>query len=65
MVDVAVLAEELLDAVSAGRLVDAASSCRPVAQATGSPGDMYLVHPFTVHAADEHRGRAVRFMAGA
>jgi len=61
----AVLGEELLDAVTAGRLVDAASSDRPVVQATGSPGDMYLMHPFTVHAADEHRGRAARFMAQA
>jgi hypothetical protein len=24
---------------------------------------MYVVHPFTVHAADEHRGRTPRFMA--
>ena len=31
--------------------------------ATGHPGDMYLVHPLTVHAADEHRGREPRFMA--
>ena len=61
----AVLGEEPLDAVSAGRLVDAASADRPVTHATGSPGDMYLVHPFTVHAADEHRGRTPRFMAQA
>ena len=26
---------------------------------------MYVVHPFTVHAADEHRGRTPRFMAQA
>jgi hypothetical protein len=26
---------------------------------------MYLVHPFTAHAADEHRGRTPRFMAQA
>jgi len=61
----AVLGEEPLDAVSAGPLVDAASADRPVTHATGSPGDMYLVHPFTVHAADEHRGRTPRFMAQA
>lgn len=35
------------------------------ARATGEPGDMYLLHPFTVHAADEHRGRTPRFMAQA
>ncbi|MCX5042963.1 phytanoyl-CoA dioxygenase family protein [Aldersonia sp. NBC_00410] len=41
----------------------AASSDRPVALATGQPGDMYVLHPFTVHAADEHRGTVPRFMA--
>lgn len=46
-------------------LVDSASAGRDVAVATGVPGDMYLVHPFTVHAADEHRGRVPRFMAQA
>ncbi len=61
----AVLGEEMLDAVCAGRLVDAASAGCPVAHATGNPGDMYLMHPFTVHAADEHRGSAPRFMAQA
>ncbi|MDF2828964.1 MAG: protein involved in biosynthesis of mitomycin antibiotics/polyketide fumonisin, partial [Mycobacterium sp.] len=29
------------------------------------PGDMYVLHPFTVHAADEHRGHTPRFMAQA
>ena len=48
-----------------GRLVDEASATRSVVHATGEPGDMYLVHPFTVHAADEHRGRTPRFMAQA
>jgi len=47
----------------AGRLVDEVSHERPVAGATGQPGDMYLLHPFTVHAADEHRGSTPRFMA--
>ena len=46
-----------------GRIVDDASAQRPVVHATGEPGDMYLLHPFTVHAADEHRGRTPRFMA--
>ena len=36
-----------------------------VAHATGRPGDTYHVHPFTAHAADEHRGRTPRFMAQA
>lgn len=60
-----VLGEATLDAVEAGAVVDAASASRPVCHATGSPGDMYVVHPFTVHAADEHRGTATRFMAQA
>ncbi|MEV3905758.1 mitomycin antibiotics/polyketide fumonisin biosynthesis protein [Mycobacterium sp. NPDC050551] len=46
-------------------IVDEASAGCPVGYATGSPGDMYLVHPFTVHAADEHRGATPRFMAQA
>jgi hypothetical protein len=48
-----------------GRLVDDASADRTVVYATGEPGDMYVVHPFTAHAADEHRGRTPRFMAQA
>ena len=48
---------------SAAPLVDAASAHRPVAYATGRPGDMYLLHPLTVHAADEHHGSEPRFMA--
>lgn len=35
----------------------------PVALATGSPGDVYLCHPFLVHAAQRHRGREPRFIA--
>jgi Phytanoyl-CoA dioxygenase (PhyH) len=35
----------------------------PLARATGSPGDVYLCHPFLVHAADRHRGTEPRFMA--
>ncbi|KWX66468.1 phytanoyl-CoA dioxygenase family protein [Mycobacterium sp. NAZ190054] len=59
----AVLGDEPLDAVTAGALVDAASADRPVRHATGQPGDMYVLHPLTVHAADEHRGTTPRFMA--
>ncbi|WP_344235809.1 phytanoyl-CoA dioxygenase family protein [Actinocorallia libanotica] len=61
----AVMADRVLDPFEAGPLVDAASSHRPLAHATGRPGDMYLVHPFTVHAADEHRGHEPRFMSQA
>jgi hypothetical protein len=59
----AVLAGRALGPFEAGPLVDAASAHRPVVCATGRPGDMYLVHPLTVHAADEHRGSEPRFMA--
>jgi hypothetical protein len=40
-----------------------ASAHRPVVLATGGPGDVYLCHPFLVHAAQGHNGRTPRFMA--
>ncbi|WP_197318509.1 phytanoyl-CoA dioxygenase family protein [Saccharomonospora sp. NB11] len=40
-----------------------ASADRPVALATGTVGDVYVCHPFLVHAAQSHRGRTPRFMA--
>ncbi len=61
----AVLSAEPVTFEQAGRLVDEATSGREVAHATGEPGDMYLVHPFTAHAADVHRGVTPRFMAQA
>ena len=36
---------------------------RPTSYATGSAGDVYLCHPFLVHAAQPHRGTTPRFMA--
>lgn len=42
---------------------DPASEHRPVALATGTVGDVYLCHPFLVHAAEPHRGSNPRFMA--
>lgn len=38
-------------------------SPRPVALATGAAGDVYLCHPFLVHAAQPHRGTVPRFIA--
>lgn len=61
----AALDETPADHVAAGAVVDRVSAGRPVVHATGEPGDMYVVHPFTVHAADEHRGGTPRFMAQA
>ncbi|MFC4946281.1 phytanoyl-CoA dioxygenase family protein [Pseudonocardia sp. GCM10023141] len=40
-----------------------ASEHRPVTAATGAAGDVYLCHPFLVHAAQRHTGTAPRFMA--
>ncbi|EIF00275.1 phytanoyl-CoA dioxygenase family protein [Saccharomonospora glauca] len=41
----------------------AASEHRPVTLATGTVGDVYVCHPFLVHAGQPHHGRAPRFMA--
>ena len=46
-----------------GRQVDEASAHRPLAHATGTRGDVYLCHPFLVHAAQPHHGTRPRFMA--
>jgi hypothetical protein len=35
----------------------------PVELATGEAGDVYLCHPFVVHAAQAHRGESPRFLA--
>lgn len=35
----------------------------PVAYATGRAGDVYLCHPFLIHAAQAHRGSSPRFMS--
>ena len=35
----------------------------PIELATGRAGDVYLCHPFLVHAAQPHRGSSPRFMA--
>lgn len=42
--------------------VPATEDC-PVVAATGSIGDVYLCHPFLVHAGAAHRGSRPRFMA--
>jgi hypothetical protein len=43
--------------------VDAASRSRPVALATGRAGDVFVCHPFVVHAAQPHHGTRPRFLA--
>ena len=42
---------------------EAASTHREIALATGRAGDVWLCHPFLVHAAQPHRGTEPRFMA--
>jgi hypothetical protein len=39
------------------------TSGRPVTNATGQAGDVYLCHPFLVHGAQRNRASAPRFMA--
>jgi hypothetical protein len=46
-----------------GPEVAAASAHRPVVLATGNAGDVFLCHPFLVHAAQPHHGKRPRFMA--
>jgi Phytanoyl-CoA dioxygenase (PhyH) len=46
-----------------GPRLERASAHRPLAHATGRPGDVYLCHPFLVHAAQPHHGARPRFMA--
>lgn len=41
----------------------AGSAHRPVIDATGDAGTVYLCHPFLVHAGQMHRGARPRFMA--
>ncbi|WP_327067279.1 phytanoyl-CoA dioxygenase family protein [Kitasatospora sp. NBC_01250] len=36
---------------------------RPLALATGRAGDVYLCHPFLIHAAQDHHGTTPRFLA--
>jgi ectoine hydroxylase-related dioxygenase (phytanoyl-CoA dioxygenase family) len=43
--------------------VDAVSAERPVVEATGEAGDVFICHPFLVHAAQLHRGTTPRLIA--
>jgi hypothetical protein len=45
-----------------GPLLAEASAHRETVLATGRPGDVYLCHPFLVHAAQPHHGDRPRFM---
>ena len=53
-----------LDWLTAAQRAAQASAHRPIAWATGRAGDVFLCHPFLVHAASwPHRGRSARMMA--
>lgn len=52
-----------LDALELGRRADPATAHRPLAYATGRAGDVYLCHPFLVHAGQRHHGTEPRFLA--
>ncbi|MHC3468898.1 phytanoyl-CoA dioxygenase family protein [Streptomyces sp. 7R007] len=55
--------EEGVSMLTIAAEIVAASAHRPLALATGRPGDVYLCHPFLVHAAQPHHGTRPRFMA--
>ncbi|GAA1510859.1 phytanoyl-CoA dioxygenase family protein [Sphaerisporangium rubeum] len=57
------LDETVIDPMQSASLFDTTGADRPISLATGSPGDAYIVHPFTIHAAQEHQGTEPRFMA--
>ncbi|MEW9550627.1 phytanoyl-CoA dioxygenase [Nonomuraea sp. NPDC050783] len=59
------LDERVQDVMEIGPRFEEVGRDRPVALATGLPGDVYVVHPFAVHAAQEHQGTRPRFMAQA
>jgi hypothetical protein len=52
---------ELCDRMDAAGALD--SPARPTVTATGRAGDVYLCHPFLIHAAQRNRGRRPKFMA--
>jgi hypothetical protein len=43
-------------------MLDQMGADRPEAPATGEAGDVYMCHPFLVHAAQRHQGTTPRFM---
>jgi hypothetical protein len=49
----------VLDSAAA---IDAVSAHRPVALATGHAGDVFICHPFLVHAAQANHGKRPRFL---
>ena len=52
-----------MDFFEVARELDGATRHLPEILATGGAGDVWLCHPYLVHAAQRHRGQRVRFMA--
>jgi hypothetical protein len=52
-----------VDFFTAAGELERATRHRPEAAATGAAGDVWLCHPYLVHAAQPHRGTQVKFMA--
>lgn len=55
--------EEGLTMMEISKRAVPAAEHRPLTFATGRPGDVYLCHPFLVHAAQPHHGTRPRFLA--
>ncbi|WP_062436605.1 hypothetical protein [Herbidospora daliensis] len=55
--------QDEVDLMAYGPRLDEASRHRPLAHATGQPGDVYICHPLLVHAAQTHHGTRPRFMS--
>lgn len=55
--------EEGLTFMELAEAATAATEGAAVALATGRAGDVYLCHPFLLHAAQPHQGKNPRFMA--
>ena len=56
-------AGEPVEFVDAARELGSRTKGLPEALATGEAGDVWLCHPFVMHAAQRHRGTRVKFMA--
>lgn len=54
---------EGLNGIDLENKVTAASDHRPVHEMTGRPGDVLLMHPYTVHAASANTGSRVRILS--
>ncbi|WP_061300770.1 phytanoyl-CoA dioxygenase family protein [Herbidospora cretacea] len=59
----ALLGDDQADLMASAAALEEVSRHRPLAHATGEPGDVYICHPLLVHAAQTHHGTRPRFMS--